>query len=169
GARRRRPRRPPRAQTERGDRPRAPRAQALRRGGRMNLDLRYLGASEVQASGAGATVRFSPNLARSRVFFDAELVHPLRFREAVSALHDVVVGDLRFKKKDKTAYREWKQEQDRKDAEMRRVLQDKAKRAELARLAKEPIPPNLEADFRRMHQLYWNARVRWAHELSRDD
>jgi hypothetical protein len=135
----------------------------------MNLDLRYLGPSEVRESGAGATVRFSPNLARSKVFFDAELRHPLRFREAVSALHDVVVGDLRFKKKDKTAYQEWKKEQARKDAEIRRAFQDKAKQAELARIVKEPLPKDLEGDFRRMHRLYWNARVRWANELSRDD
>jgi hypothetical protein len=135
----------------------------------LNLDLRYLGASEVKASGSGATVRFSPNLARSRVFFDAELCHPLRFREAMSALHDVVIGDLRFKKKDKTAYLAWKKEQAEKDAQLRRVLLDKAKQAELARIAKEPIPPNLDKDFQRMHRLYWDARVRWANELARDD
>ena len=117
----------------------------------MNLDLRYLGASEVQAhgGGAGATVRFSPNLARSRVFFDAELLYPIRFREAMSALHDVVVGDLRFKKKDKTAYQAWKKEQAEKDAEVRRALFDKAKQAELSRIAREPIPPNLEGDFKK--------------------
>src|SRR5262249_49199043 len=112
---------------------------------------------------------FSPNLARSRVFFDAELRHPLRFREAVSALHDVVVGDLRFKKKDKSAYEQWKKEQAEKDAEIRRVLQSKAKQTELSRIVKEPLPKDLEGAFRRMHRLYWDARVRWANELSRDD
>ena len=135
----------------------------------MNLDLRYLGASEVQATRGGATVRFSPNLARSPVFFDAELVHPVRFREAMSALHDVVVGDLRFKKRDKAAYVEWKKAQAQKDAELRRALFDQAKQAELARFVQEPMPPHLEADFREMHRLYWGARVRWANELSRAD
>ncbi len=135
----------------------------------MNLDLRYLGASEVRESGAGATVRFSPNLARSRVFFDGELAHPLRFREAMSALHDVVVGDLRFKKKDKTAYLAWKKDQAQKDADLRRALHDKAKMAEMARIAGEPVPKDLEGDFRKMHRLYWDARVRWANELSRTD
>jgi hypothetical protein len=114
-------------------------------------------------------VRFSPNLARSRVFFDAELAHPIRFREAVSALHDVVIGDLRFKKRDKSAYLEWKREQAKRDNEIRRAVLDKAKQAELAKIAKEPIPPNLEKDFRKMHRLYWDARVRWANELRRDD
>ncbi|MFT3765833.1 MAG: SWIM zinc finger family protein [Minicystis sp.] len=135
----------------------------------MKLDLRYLGSSEVRSTSSGAEVRFSPNLARSRVFFDAELAYPLRFREAVSALHDVVVGDLRFKKKDKTAYLQWKKEQAERDAELRRTLYDAAKQAELARIAKEPLPPNLESDFRKMHRLYWDARVRWANELARND
>lgn len=135
----------------------------------MNLDLRYLGASEVRGTGAGAEVRFSPNLARAKVFFDAELAHPIRFREAMSALHDVVVGDLRFRKKDKTAYLAWKKQQAERDAEIRKAMVDKAKQVELARIANEPIPPNLDGDFRRMHSLYWNARVRWANELSRND
>lgn len=135
----------------------------------MKLDLRYLGQSEVRATGGGAEVRFAPNLARSRVFFDAELAYPIRFREAVSALHDVVVGDLRFKKKDRTAYEQWKREEAEREAQIRRTLFDAAKKAELNRLAREPIPPNLESDFRKMHRLYWDARVRWANELSRND
>jgi hypothetical protein len=135
----------------------------------MNLDLRYLGASEVQQGGSGATVRFSPNLARSRVFFDAELERPLRFREAMSALHDVVVGDLRFQKRDKSGYQAWKRDQAARAAEIRRVALDKAKQAELARIVKEPLPKDFDGEFRKMHRLYWNARVRWADELRRDD
>jgi hypothetical protein len=53
----------------------------------VELDLRYLGKSEVKEASGGLSVRFSPNLARPKVFFDAELAFPLRFREAVSALH----------------------------------------------------------------------------------
>jgi hypothetical protein len=135
----------------------------------VKLDLRYLGHSEVRATAAGAELRFAPNLSRSPVFFDAELGYPLRFREAMSALHDVVVGDLRFQKKDRTAYEAWKKDQAQRDAELRRTLHDKAHLAELKRISSEPIPKNLDGDFRKMHRLYWDARVRWAHELSRND
>ncbi len=135
----------------------------------MNLDLRYLGASGVSQGGSGATVHFSPNLARAKVFFDAELAYPLRFREAMSALHDVVVGDLRIQRKDRSAHRAWKRARDQRDAEIRRAIVDKAKQEELARIAKEPVPKNLEGDFRKMHKLYWNARVRWANELAQSD
>jgi SWIM zinc finger len=135
----------------------------------MNLDLSYLGRSGVSSGPSGSTLHFSPNLARPKVFFDAELRAPLRFREAMSALHDVVVGDLRFKKKDRAAYEAWKKQTAAEEAELRRKLANQAEMAELARIAKEPLPPDLEKDFRRLHRVYWNARVRWANELSRSD
>lgn len=135
----------------------------------MRLDLRYWGRSEVLPSTAGLALRFAPNLARHRVAYDGEVRHPLRFREAISALHDVVVGDLRFQKKDKSAYRQWKQDQARQEEQVRSAVFDQAKRAELENLAREPVPPGLEQEFRRMHEVYWRARRQWANELSRND
>ena len=52
-------------------------------------------------------MNFVPDAKREPTFFMAELRQKLEFREAISALHDVVVSDLRFKPKDKTAYKEW--------------------------------------------------------------
>lgn len=135
----------------------------------MNLELRYIGRSEVRSVGKGMALSFAPNLARPKVFYDGELVHPIRFREAMSALHDVVVGDLRIKKKDKTAYRQWKQDQQRQEAELRAQMMNEARKIELAKIAREPIPPSLEQDFRRMHDVYWRARRQWAAELSQND
>jgi hypothetical protein len=51
----------------------------------------YAGESGVVERGSTRAIRFAPNLAREPVAFDADLLHPLRFREAISALHDVVV------------------------------------------------------------------------------
>lgn len=135
----------------------------------MRLDLNYLGHSGVIEGPSGSSLSFAPNLARPKVFFDAELQKPLRFREAMSALHDVVVGDLRFEKKDKTAYEAWKKQQATEKAELVRTLTDQAKMRELAKIAKEPLPRDLEGDFRRLHKQYWGARVRWANELARND
>ncbi|MRG96545.1 SWIM zinc finger family protein [Polyangium spumosum] len=135
----------------------------------MNVDLRYLGKSGVLGAAQSLLVRFSPNLARPKTFFDAELKDAIRFREAMSALHDVVVGDLKFRKKDKTAYQAWKKAEEERERELKAQFFDQAKRAEMARLAKEPIPPNLDKDFRKMHRLYWDARVKWANELARND
>ena len=136
----------------------------------MQLDLRYLGRSGVAQAAWGVALRFSPNLARPKVFFDAELLYPLRFREAIGALHDVVVGDLRFKRKDKTAYKAWRAQQDRLEATQRQGLVAGFKAQELERMkASEPPPPDLDKRFKRMHALYWTARRKWADELRRND
>jgi hypothetical protein len=50
---------------------------------------------------------FAPDTLRQPTFFSGELHQSLPFREAISALHDVVVSDLRFRPKDKTEYKEW--------------------------------------------------------------
>ena len=74
----------------------------------MNVSFAYLGRSQLAESPSGGeqTLSMMPNLTRERVSFDAPLLHPLRFREAMSALHDVVINDLRFTPRDKSAYEE---------------------------------------------------------------
>ena len=89
------------------DRPGPKRANA------MNVTLEYNARSAVRETESGRSLAFAPNLAREPVAFDAELRDPVRFREAISALHDVVISDLRFVKRDKSAYRAW---QERREA-----------------------------------------------------
>ena len=55
---------------------------------------------------------FAPDTLRESTFFIGTLNKKIAFREAISALHDVVVSDLRFKPKDKTAYKEWAAQQE---------------------------------------------------------
>ena len=135
----------------------------------MKFDLKYLGRSEAREIAGGRALAFAPNLARSRVFWNGELRDPLSFREAMSSLHEVVVGDLRFKRRDKTAYEQWKRNQLNQQQALRRDLYDEAKKAEIAKIVHEPVPPGLEDDFRRMHSIYWTARRSWASELGRND
>lgn len=136
----------------------------------MKTTLSYLGSSAVLGRpGGGTQIRFAPNLARGKTFFDASLKDPIRFREAVSALHAVVIGDGRFVKRGKTAYVAWKQQQAAEDAAFHAAVQDETRRAELEALAREKPPPNLEADFRRMHRQYWTARRAWANQIARHD
>jgi hypothetical protein len=73
----------------------------------MEFNYRYPGSSQVSSSGGGTQLSFAPDLSRAPTFFRGELRQNIAFREAISALHDVVVSDLRFKPKDKTAYQEW--------------------------------------------------------------
>src|SRR5437764_6699775 len=86
----------------------------------MNVTFQYAGRSDVIERGGAQTLALVPNLTRDAVAFDAPLRQPLRFREAISALHDTVISDLRFKKRDKTTYRQWKAEQATREGQLRR-------------------------------------------------
>ncbi len=73
----------------------------------MLFDYAYKGNSSVASSSAETSMSFVPDASREPTYFVGNLRQKLEFREAISALHDVVVSDLRFKPKDKTAYKEW--------------------------------------------------------------
>ena len=77
----------------------------------MLFNHSYLGSSRVTQSARGTGLNFVPDAKRDAVYFSGELADSLVYREGMSALHDVVVSDLRFKPKDKTAYLEWVEQQ----------------------------------------------------------
>lgn len=134
----------------------------------MQLSTAYRGRSSVAQTPVGLAVSLAPNLRRDRVSFVGVLRQPLRFREAMSALHDVVISDLRFKPKDKTAYEEWKKQEAAKEARIRTDAA-KLKRAELEKEHGKPMPPGLERRFQRCRKQYWDARTRYNNLISRED
>ncbi len=69
----------------------------------MELTVAYRGHSGIVQRAGSLEVALAPNLRRDRVSFVGALRQPLRFREAMSALHDVVISNLRYKPKDRTA------------------------------------------------------------------
>ncbi|MFD2921926.1 SWIM zinc finger family protein [Terrimonas rubra] len=78
----------------------------------MLFNYKYGGNTTVTSSALATGLSFAPDTLRDPVFFVGKLQHKIAFREAISALHDVVVSDLRFKPKDKTAYKEWAAQQE---------------------------------------------------------
>src|SRR5215813_130096 len=106
----------------------------------MNVKFAYLGHSTLSSVAGGQLLSLAPNLAREAVSFDAPLLQPLRFREAISALHDVVISDLRFEPRDKTAYEEWKKNERSRIASLRAQTYKEAKKEILAR-RDEAVPP----------------------------
>lgn len=135
----------------------------------MRVDLSYLGRSGVSSAADGLHVSFSPNLARGKVFFDGQVENPVRYREAMSALHDVVVSDLRFKKRSGSeAYKTWLAEQKARAQDIRKQVFEQAQTEALQKGPGAP-PPDLEKQFRQAHAKYWTARRAWANELSRND
>lgn len=130
----------------------------------MELSLSYFRRSRVDRG----AVTLSPNLRRSVVSFDAALAKPLRFREAVSALHDVVVSDLRWKPRDKTQYQEWLAEQKREESRTRSGAYQEAV-ATLAGISGRPRDPQLAVRFETCRKQYWDARLRYSDWLAKAD
>ncbi len=79
----------------------------------MLFDYKYNGNSSVNSTSQGTAMSFVPDTLREPTFFVGKLNRKVAFREAISALHDVVVSDLRFKPKDKSEYKEWVAEQEK--------------------------------------------------------
>jgi hypothetical protein len=81
----------------------------------VQFDYAYRQSSTIVDSGTGTSMSFSPDLKRAPTFFRGELAAKLPFREAMSALHDVVISDQRQKPRDKSAYLAWRATQDEID------------------------------------------------------
>jgi hypothetical protein len=137
----------------------------------MNLTLAYRGRSAIVSRRDGLAVTLAPNLRRDRVAFDGRLRSPVRFREAVGALHDVVVSDFRYQAKDKSAYEAYLADRRKREAEIRKSASSRA-RAAMLKAAADVDPEEVaafEKRFRAMRSLYWGARLKYSDYLSRHD
>ena len=134
----------------------------------MNFTVAYRGRSGVSAGPGGMALSFAPNLRRDRVSFVGDLRDPLRFREAVSALHAIVVSDLKFKPKDRSAYRAYLGQVRERENAIRRLAYQQARKTLLAE-EPEPVPPGLEGRFKGLREKYWGARLRYADFLAKND
>lgn len=102
----------------------------------MEFEHAYAKSSAVRHTAGETGVSFSPDLTREPTYFSGRLRESIRFREAISALHDVVVSDLRWKPKDREAYKRWAAENiDRGIDEM--MAKEAAMKAEIDRLHAE--------------------------------
>jgi hypothetical protein len=79
----------------------------------MQFDYRYLGTSAVDSALSSTAMSFVPDASREPTFFRGELAQSVAFREAISALHHVVVSDTRFQPRDTADYKEWRVREDR--------------------------------------------------------
>jgi hypothetical protein len=138
----------------------------------MNLTLVYRGHSKITSQPTRMDVSLAPNLRRDRIGYDGRLKRPLQFREAMGALHDIVVGDLRYKPRDKLAYEAYKAEQNRREAEVRRHVVSQTKAA-LIREGTPELPDGyireLEKRYGKARKEYWRARQDYANFLCRID
>jgi predicted nucleic acid-binding Zn finger protein len=124
----------------------------------VEFDYRYAGASTVSESSAGSALSFVPDLLRPPTFFNGAVRDTLGFREAMSALHDVVVSDLRFIPKDRTNYLAWRARQE--EVDLVGVSRDRLATArEIERVVEELRPLEQKAQAARMP--FFAARSRY--------
>ena len=134
----------------------------------MEMTLAYRGHSAIVPAAGGLAVSLAPNLRRDRVSFTAALRQPLRFREAMSALHDIVVSDLRYKPRDKSAYIRYQAEQQQRESDLRQAAARDVK-DDLAAARMERVSAALETDYRQRRKEYWAARQQYSNYLLRHD
>ncbi|MFN4259102.1 MAG: hypothetical protein ACK4RK_07370 [Gemmataceae bacterium] len=134
----------------------------------MYLTVAYHQRSTIVRSATGVAVSLEPNLRRDRVSFIGDLRQPVRFREAISALHDVVISDLRYQAKDHTAYRAYLEQQRQRETTIRQAAHQEAIR-ELLTGEEQPLPAGLERRFQQLRKQYWNARDKYANYLAAHD
>ena len=137
----------------------------------MNVNLAYRGRSNVRSTLAGLAVSLAPNLRRDRVAFEGVLRDPIRFREAIGALHNVVVSDLRFKPRDQQAFEAYKAEQNRHENDLRARVTKQARASLVESLPELPKPYSaaLEKQYKRHCTAYWKKRDEYSKYLSKHD
>jgi hypothetical protein len=136
----------------------------------MQVRLAYRGQSSMRGDSRRSELHLLPNLAREPVSFDAGfegLQSAVRFREAISALHDVVINDLRYKPRDKTAYEEWLKSEKEREANFRAQAYKQATQEILARQA--DVPLDLMERFESSRSKYWGARQKYSDYLYKHD
>ncbi len=78
----------------------------------MEFNYRYHGSTSATHDANSTLMSFAPDTLREPTFFIAELAQHLGFREAMSALHHVVVSDLRWQPKNRDEYFAWLKSQE---------------------------------------------------------
>lgn len=77
----------------------------------MLFQQTYAKPSGIQHIANQTLIDFSPDLGREPTYFRGKIADPIRYRDAMIALRDVVVSDLNYKPRDHSAYQAWVQEQ----------------------------------------------------------
>ncbi|HZS08503.1 MAG TPA: SWIM zinc finger family protein [Blastocatellia bacterium] len=118
----------------------------------MQFDFAYNGVTAVEHLSSETRMSFAPDVKREPTFFSGELGKNIEYREAISALHDVVVSDLRYQPKDKTAYKEWAAQ--REQIDWQAVAAERKELREKIRLVQDELGELYASSSRRMRPFY---------------
>ncbi|MEO1529530.1 MAG: SWIM zinc finger family protein [Planctomycetota bacterium] len=134
----------------------------------MEFNFNYSGSSSVNNTGDGTSMRFAPDTNREPTFFRGNVGKAIEFREAISALHDVVVSDLRWKPKDRTEYLEWRARQD--EIDWAAVASQRADVAERLKTVRKELDQIRKGEAKRMRDYYiaQNGYFKYLYTQARD-
>ena len=126
----------------------------IRRWGRVVIvEFKYKGQSAVVQGLTDARIAFATNTVRETAFFKGALGRPLVFREAMGALHDVVLSDFKYHPRDRFEFTEWLRKQDEKFVAGLAVKNQKARaRIEELEAEKAALDAKREARLRPFYQ-----------------
>lgn len=136
----------------------------------MLFEHRYAGNSGVRQGDTSTAMSFVPDALRPPTYFRGRITSQLPFREAISALHDVVTSDLRFVPKDRTSYFAWREQQSYLDlaqitADQKRIAEEiKTLQGELARIEQEGAARRrafFDARYKYFQYLYQRDKELW--------
>ena len=134
----------------------------------MLFNYKYSGSSKVESNASSTSMSFAPDTLREPTFFRGRLGKNIPFREAISALHDVVISDLRYKKpeQDKSEYLEWVRQQEQQYLEeMAMQSEGVQQRAKLVRKELQDIYTNQS----KLLGPYNKARSKWRQYVWKTD
>lgn len=132
----------------------------------MLFEHRYAGTSGVAQGDASTSMSFVPDALRPPTFFRGNVIKQVEFREAISALHDVVTSDLRFVPKDRTDYMAWREKQSYLD--LASVTADQARISAEIRALNEELT-QLEAAGAARRRAFYEARSKYFNYLYNRD
>lgn len=136
----------------------------------MLFEYRYFGESNVYHDSYQTGICFAPDTLRKPVHFIGDLRYPIPFREAISALHDVVISDLRTPQRDLTAYKAWLESQEQvllaeymsQSSVLQKQVTSIKQQLDIVRKEKEALlAPYEEAKRRYFRHLYEHNRDWW--------
>ncbi|SMO63022.1 SWIM zinc finger family protein [Melghirimyces algeriensis] len=134
----------------------------------MLFQQTYSKPSGISHAGGRTMVDFAPDVGRDPTYFQGKIREPIRYRDAMIALRDVVVSDLNYQPKDHSAYQAWVQEQymidiagalKEKEAIGEKIHQIQARLKELNHLRNKRM-----GDFYKAQRRYFN----WLYDHSPD-
>jgi len=136
----------------------------------MLFEYKYRGFSDVSGGGSATKMNFVPDASRKPTWFQGVVNRHIPFREAISALHEVVTSNMRYVPRDTTAYKEWLASQEdgwvaelmaEQSQDVARMGEVRAKLGEIYTKERTLMAPYYEAQRKYFHYLYKVNRDWW--------